>query len=381
MKLWQISVLEKIDGWDDFLCLCNIVVENKKQLLEMAKNGESRPVINKHPLGRPLCSYICYDSDFNEKIRKLAPHWFINKTVENKRRLIEMAKNGKPRPIARNNLGYALCEYTGKNKSKDIEFDHKIRELAPHWFIDTAAEKKQELIEMAKDGESRPVARKHLLGLPLSWYTTERSQSYDDEFTELIKHIRPDWFADTATENKCKLLEMAKNNKTRPRSGKDKLGAVLVSYTCKKNLSMYDAEFDHQIRELAPHWFKGYTVSENKKQLLRMAKNGERRPAEHKHPLASSLNNYILKDNSSYDIDFDKTIRKLAPQWFVNTTISKKKKLIEMAKKGDVRPKCKKHPLGTVIYNYTCKLSESYDPEFDKQIRLVAPHWFRRQAC
>jgi len=144
LKKWQISALESIEGWDEFLNEESSSDKKKKLLLEMARNGEPRPKSKKHP-GVALSNYIskssnAYDSEFDKKIRKLAPHWFVDAVAEKKKLLLEMAKNGEPRPKCvfgqkSNPLGRALRDYISKSSgSYDPTFDKQIRKLAPHWF-------------------------------------------------------------------------------------------------------------------------------------------------------------------------------------------------------------------------------------------------------
>jgi len=57
-----------------------------------------------------------------------------------------------------------------------------------------------------------------------------------------------------------------------------------------------------------------------------------------------------------------------------------KQLLLASAKRGELRPNQKKHPLGGALSDYTSKSSNSYDPVFDKQIRKEAPHWFKRRT-
>lgn len=113
----------------------------KEKLLKMAAQGKPRPNAKKHPLGMPLNKYIsksstCYDSEFDEKIRKLAPSWFVNTAEENKKALLELAKNGQPRPkFKETKLGTVLKFYTTPAASSfDPEFNKKIRKLVPSWF-------------------------------------------------------------------------------------------------------------------------------------------------------------------------------------------------------------------------------------------------------
>ncbi len=321
----QIKSIKAIDGWDEFAKEAPSSSRKKRELLALAKRGEPRPVIRKHPLGSALCCYTnkrqkLYDPKFDKEVRKLAPSWFIKTADENKKQLIAMAKIGKSRPGKwKHPLGSALSCYANKHhKLYDPKFDKQIRKLAPQWFVKTSDKHKQQLIAMAKGGEPRPVQNKHPLGSALCRYT----------------------------------------NKKKP---------------------TYDPKFDKKIRRLTPSWFV-HTLSENKKQITAMAKRGEPRPGEKKHPLGSALSCYTNKKKPTYDPKFDKEIRKLAPQWFVKTSLENKKQLIAMAKGGEPRPVQNKHPLGSALYCYTNKNRNTYDAKFDKEIRQLTPNWFKKAA-
>ena len=129
LKKWQINFVKRtIKGWMNFVNdkkWINNSLENKKQLLKMAKAGSPKPVKFRHKLGQALYTYVnklstCYDSKFYEQIYKLAPQWFINVPAENKKQLLEMAKLGKPRPKLNDKLGSVLRNYTnnGNRRSK-----------------------------------------------------------------------------------------------------------------------------------------------------------------------------------------------------------------------------------------------------------------------
>jgi superfamily II DNA or RNA helicase len=293
-----------------------------------------------------------------------------------KDKLIAMAKRGEDRPNYRKHpLGVKLCSYTNKNsESYDAEFDTQIRELRPDWFEDTVKINKDELIAMARRGEDRPNYLKHPLGVKFRSYTSKNSESYDAEFDVEIRELRPDWFEDTARIAKDELTAMARRGEDRPNS-KSSLGLRLCRYTNKNN-GCYDAEFDTQIRELRPDWFEN-TARINKDELIAMAKRGEDRPNKRKHPLGGALISYISKNSKCYDAEFDAQIRELAPKWFEDTARINKDELIAMAKRGEDRPNQKKHPLGKVLSSYIDKNGSSYDAEFDTQIRELRPDWFR----
>lgn len=149
-------------------------------------------------------------------------------------------------------FGQALTNYL----QKDPIFAEEIKRLAPHWFVDTAAENKKILLEMAKKGEQKPL-RDNKYGKVLHHYIGQNERTYDPVFTAEIKKLAPNWFIDTAAENKEILLEMAKSGETRP-NVKGKLGSALHHYN-GSGKSSYDPVFDAEIRKLAPHWFKERT--------------------------------------------------------------------------------------------------------------------------
>lgn len=127
---------------------------------------------------------------------------------------------------------------------------------------------------------------------------------------------------------------------------------------------------------------KSTLAKPKKEKLLKIAAQGKPRPNSKKHPLGMSLNKYICKSGTCYDAEFDQQIRKLAPHWFVNTAEENKKQLIEMAKSipNQPRPKYKETKLGTVLKFYTTPTASSYDPEFTKKVKKLAPCWFKRST-
>ena len=232
----------------------NSADKHKKQLLRMAHRGEPRPR-PAHKLGNVLCNYTRkknkdYDPEFNEKIREAAPHWFISSVDKNKKKLLEMAREGNSKPHYKTALGSILNSYIYKTNIYDAKFHKEIREVAPHWFINSADENKKQLLEMAQRGEPKPHWDTEL-GQVLGSYIN-KSQNYDPEFNKKIREVAPHWFINTADENKKKLLEMAQRGEPRPHC---KILKYLWRYTTQ-NSGAYNADFDKRIRALAPHWFR-----------------------------------------------------------------------------------------------------------------------------
>jgi len=302
---------------------------------------------------------------------------------EMKKKLIEMAKSGKKRPISRSKnieerkLGALLLSYTRSNSSNyDPEFDKEIRTIKSDWFVDIAERRKEELIEMAESGKDRPKQRTHKLGAILSAYTNSKNRCYDPKFIKKIKKIRPDWFAsksDIAKKRKEELLEMAKSGKDRPKRNTN-IGRSSFKYT-NLNSPYYDHKFTSNLKKIRPDWFitQSEKVKKNKEQLLEMAKNGEDKPGR---TTKFVLSNYVCKVSGSYDRKFDRKIRRIKPEWFEKGDIEwesylKKNKnssfnvpeLIDYKVKGKTMKKAKLPTSKTYIEN-------SWSNKYGKSIRL-----------
>jgi hypothetical protein len=178
LKAWQIQLLESIDGWKIFCSNKLYDARYKKEkILEMAKNGEPRPIHKNHHLGSILGHYInqnekYYDADFDKQLRSIRPDWFISRSDianQKKQQLLEIAKNREPKPHKKkHSLGVALAKYINpKNACYDQKFAKQIKSLRPDWFVsqsDISNQKKQQLLEIARSGEQKPSREKHPLG-------------------------------------------------------------------------------------------------------------------------------------------------------------------------------------------------------------------------
>ena len=214
--------------------------------------------------------------------------------------------------------GAELSRYTNKTScSYDPDFDRDVRIRHPEWFVDTAEEKKRELLAMSV-GCVRPSCRT-FLGLALHYYIREMSSSYDPVFDRAIKERQPGWFVDTVEENKKKLLAMSIGCK-RPHA-KTSIGVALCTYIYKGSDS-YDPEFEEDIRKHQPGW---WSADEKKKQLLALPIECDR-PIKGKHSLGVAIGTYTNKSSGSYDSSFDVAIKKRQPSWFVSQTEKAEKK-------------------------------------------------------
>jgi hypothetical protein len=172
---------------------------------------------------------------------------------QKRKKIIQMAKSGKPRPSCKTKEGMSLYSYINRSPN----FNKTIRKLRPDWFIKclTSADyKKQKLISMAKSGAKKPNRKKTKEGRALVSYTRKYSVVYCPKFDKLIRKLRPDWFESTSQIMKQKLIAMAKSGVKKP-SVKTKEGWTLYAYT-RESSGCYCLKFDKTIRKLRPDWFK-----------------------------------------------------------------------------------------------------------------------------
>jgi hypothetical protein len=201
-----------------------------------------------------------------------------------------------------------------------------------------------------------------------------------NNYKSILKHFDFDESVSFADHKKQKLIEMANKKEAKP-GRKTRLGQALRNYM-NKNGNSYCPKFDKAIRKLAPNWFAS-TSQIMKDKLIQMARSKEPRPTQ-KTKEGIALSDYTKKSSSSYCPDFNKRIRKLVPNWFISITQiadHMKRKLIQRARSKQPRPSDKTKE-GRSLFNYTSKSrNSSYCPEFDKTIRKLAPNWFRNRKC
>jgi hypothetical protein len=134
------------------------------------------------------------------EIAKYLPKKVNNATrgEASRRLLLEMAREGLPRPTQKTKIGKTLSEFTKpSSRSYKPQFHRTLKDARPDWFVsqtEIANLKKKELLRMARQGEKRPSHDKTKLGQALSNYTRKRSPAYDPEFDMKIRKLRPEWF-------------------------------------------------------------------------------------------------------------------------------------------------------------------------------------------
>lgn len=184
-----------------------------------------------------------------------------------KRQLLHLASIGRPCPAAISidrDVAF-LGEWLGrlvdaKSPHYDPLFVSDLRKYSDDW-VKSSYRNKETLLQMARNGMPRPTdaVMKNALGS----YTKKSSGSYDAAFDGELRRIAPSWFMDTASHNKHILLQMAQAGMPRPSKSKEFdircLDQALARYT-RSYKSSYDADFDGMVRSMAPHWFKSVRV-------------------------------------------------------------------------------------------------------------------------
>ena len=351
--------------------------QNKDILLKMAKDGKPKPARKtdknlREALNRftnPHCEY--HDPEFTKEIKSIRPDWF-KKT--NREILLQMAKDGKPKPIG-TNLWKSLTSFMNPNcLSYDPIFTKDIKNINPEWFKKESH--KETLMQMAKEGKPRPTNKtnKNLYQLLMN-YTNPNDKYYDPTFAEEIEKIRPEWLK--RKSNRKILLRMAKEGKQKPTNKTNKnLYLSLMSYINPNRLS-YDPIFTDEMKNINPGWLERQIP--NKEILLKMAKDGKPTPTQKTNrSLYASFMGYTNPNNEHYDLEFTKEMKRIRPYWRKSI---KKEALIKIAKEGKPRPTRKTNKsLYQLFMNYTNPNNGHYDPEFTQEIENIRPEWLERQS-
>ena len=96
--------------------------------------------------------------------------------------------------------------------------------------------------------------------------------------------------------------------------------------------------------------------------------------------LVSALGSYRRPNSNSYRPELDARLNVVAQQWGgTNDSEGKKAELKAMALRGEPRPVANgknKHPLGEALCRYTNGHHACYDPVFTAEIKALRPDWF-----
>lgn len=177
-----------------------------------------------------------------------------------------------------------------------------------------------EILKEAKRSKERPKRRndrERLIAEAVDRYVGRvNGYQFDPELRKEVEAIAPSWFMNSATDRKERFLEMARTGKPRPSWQTDRKDRELLSLYLKKGSKVYDAKFAADLKSIAPDWVETiYTAAKkNKAELLRMARAGEKKPSSSSRDksvdvsLGAALNRYVSPINDSYDAKFHKDL-------------------------------------------------------------------------
>jgi len=173
---------------------------------------------------------------------------------------------------------------------------------------------------------------------------------------------------------KIALLAMAASGMRRPH-GRDKFYSILNRLVSPAS-GDYDPEFEKAIERFWPRPCspkRPYIRVSRKDVLLAMAKAGKPRPKSHTKEL-SWLSHFELPSGGSYDPDFAREIHLYWPMNFHWRSTENKAEILAMARRGDPRPAATSR-IWKLIDRYTRKVSRPslYDAEFHAEIRRYWP--------
>lgn len=244
----------------------------------------------------------------------------------------------------------------------------------------TKEEAQAELFAMAERGEPKPKP-----GHPLyrRWihYTYMHSRAYDPVFHESHKKLYSEWHItvfDRTRANKERFLAMQIAGEPKPKY-RTKDYILFNAYTSGKKK---DNIFIKLCGEIKTNWLPtehhdGETPKKRMVIFKRMIKQHKKRPNKD-ITLEGFLRN-ITQEYPRYFKELKELCIKERVAWFKGQrAIFAKEDIICMAKNGENRPHYTSD-LGKLLSQYTCKgCKGGYDPIFDKKIRKLAPHWFRK---
>lgn len=144
-------------------------------------------------------NHVSFDPIFSNDIRDTCDEWFRSKSKDQKQKnmISQMAKNGEDRPSLNTKLGKILTRVISKHqKSFDAKFKSELLTLRPDWFgrgRKVKSPKRQILLDMARNGKPKPKANDPL-GVSLRGFLNKRQSADAVEFASEMKALRPDWF-------------------------------------------------------------------------------------------------------------------------------------------------------------------------------------------
>lgn len=369
----------------------------KTVLLKLAYEGKEKP--KEKVLKDALWRYTCptskiFDPNFVHELKIIAPDWLIIRSTiprkysfeKEKQELLKLAQANAKRPSkAKSQHGKWIWRLTSpKSNNYDPAFAQELQTLVPHWFVFPKREEKikgkmekvERLLKMAKDNEPRP-KRGTKEERVLRSYCDPKDSAYDPVFLHQLKNLNPSWIP-TSHEKlrdhaKKQLLDLAASGAKKPTYRKSSLGKRFSDFTSKYS-RFYDAEFTQTIKNVRPDWFVD-PIEQTKQLIVQMAQDGEPKPIVKRKTIGWKFHRWTNPRSKWFDRKFHDQLKAIRPDWFLSSAYKKKETLFNLAAQKAPRPK---DSLANCLNSYTQKTSRCYDQFFTKEIKLLAPHWFRK---
>jgi len=171
------------------------VAINKETILKIARNGETKPQWATKlgiALGRYTSPSYPNGPAFRDEITALRPDWYLATAAINREAILKMARNGGSKPSQKTKLGASLSNYISSSYSNGAAFRAELTAIRPDWFSQVAINK-EAILEIARNGGPRP-SHKTKQGKALYNYISQSGDSFNQAFRAEITTLRPDWF-------------------------------------------------------------------------------------------------------------------------------------------------------------------------------------------
>jgi hypothetical protein len=301
----------------------------------------------------------------------------IDTAAKNKKLLLKL--EDRPSQASRDpeerRLGRALGSYTVKTSSSyDPEFDDLIRKMKPKWFDRPRLQSPQKpeeykkilLAMQKKPSEKSKDPEERAWGGRLRSYIYEGSRSYDPDFHSLIKTEKPEWLNSSQTGKKIDAMDntpkLEKQNrilslKDEPTKKDGRVFYQYYAYIYYKS-RQFDPDFVERIYLERPEWTNEYKLYDRACQIIKENIGKSKRSADYsKLPTADSSGR---KKRSA------------------NNKIGNQQSLLTLRNRPSQKSKDpEERRLAGALNSYTTKAGGSYDMEFDRLIRAVKPEWYK----
>ena len=219
---------------------------------QMARDGLPRPAANS-PDATYLTNLMAHQPGFRELLIAIRPDWFPSEiAAEQKRRLLQMANDGLPRPPSKSKDGHVLINLLMRHP----DFKAEITAARPDWWtVDSQraeiAEFKSRMLELDERPDEKTCNR-------IMRYTAHASNCFDEDFRDRMEE-KP-WFKNKRSPA---LLERARQKSLAAQQANcdhlvrmtERPDPTTTDYKKWKRLAKVAPELDARVREAHPDWY------------------------------------------------------------------------------------------------------------------------------